>query len=283
MKSLKNTIIPAFIIVGGFLVGCTETSSKREVKSGVTQIEDSKLDPAKVARIKEIFNSMPSPLELTQLFKKEGIRYDRKLLHSISLKKEYNTSIKKALNLGVYGADLSFSGLNTHHQATVDYFASCQQIAAELGISSAFELGYISRLERNANDRDTLLQVISDFFASSDRDLAGENHQDISTYVLAGGWVEGIYLGTSMTSVSTDMVGIKELVLNQKTSLHNLIFLLQNVKQNPQSIKLTNDFGQLETLYRDFEENSDSTTVSDIHYNLLKEKIGILRNGIIAY
>ncbi|MEO0405221.1 MAG: hypothetical protein AAF193_10150, partial [Bacteroidota bacterium] len=55
----------------------------------------------------EIF-SIPSPVQTAILFKKLKVPYHSDILNSLDNAPTYTTRFQKALNLGVYGADLAY-------------------------------------------------------------------------------------------------------------------------------------------------------------------------------
>lgn len=212
---------------------CVSEKDKRKTSNADEEIEEIPVsESSDVEQIKKIFFSLPSPIELTYLFKKEGINYQADKLHSIAARNNYNLTTKKALNLGVYGADLSYAGLFGQHEDAIEYYTTCQILAEEIGIGQTFKKEFISRIEENANNRDTLMQVISDFFLDNDAYLKDHRQQFISTYVLLGGWVEGMYLGTQMEVNTTDSMGIRTIIAGQKHSLENLNKLLHKLEDS---------------------------------------------------
>ncbi|MEX2379556.1 MAG: hypothetical protein WD530_02355 [Vicingaceae bacterium] len=212
---------------------CVSEKDKRKTNNMDEEVEEIPVSEASdVEQIKKIFFSLPSPIELTYLFKKEGINYQADKLHSIAARNNYNLTTKKALNLGVYGADLSYAGLFGQHEDAIEYYTTCQILAEEIGIGQTFKKEFISRIEENANNRDTLMQVISDFFLDNDAYLKDHRQQFISTYVLLGGWVEGMYLGTQMEVNTTDSMGIRTIIAGQKHSLENLNKLLYKLEDS---------------------------------------------------
>lgn len=225
------------LLIATTLFGCVSEVDNRK-KDDATQEETTKeskeqieaRSEAKVDQIKKIFYSLPSPIELTYLFKKEGINYQADKLHSIAARNNYNVTIKKALNLGVYGADLSYAGLFGNHEDAIEYYTTCQILAEDIGIGQTFQKEFISRIESNADNRDTLLQVISDFFLDNDAYLKDHRQQHISTYILIGGWIEGMYLGTQMEVKESDSKGIRTIIAGQKHSLISLLVLLNSIE-----------------------------------------------------
>lgn len=225
----------------------------------------------KVKQVQKIFYSLPSPLELSILFKNEGIKYIPAVMHDLGDREKYLLSKKKALNLGIYGADLSYSGLFSKHEDAIAYLKVCQVMGDEIGIGQTFEQELISRLEKNPNNRDTLLQVISDFFLNNESFLRNPEQQNIATYVLAGGWIEGIYLGSHMIDENTDAEGIRNIVAGQRYSLENLLELLGSIEDNGSFNNMNQRLLELYELYKQIEypeflQTPDSFMENDFAY-----------------
>lgn len=242
-------------------------------------LEDTIEVKEKEEKIKTIFFSLPSPLELSTLFKKEGITYQIEKLHSIDQRDEYVTTIKKSLNLGVYGADLSYAGLFAKHEDAIKYFSTSQLLAGELGIGQTFQKEFVTRLEQNANNKDTLLQVISDFFLENDIYLKSTNQQNVSSYVLAGGWIEGMYLGTHMINNDSVGDGIKDIIIGQLQSLDNLLVLLNSADKSYELDELRQSMQQLRTYFNEvvYSELTEEHSETDSTITLYSEnKKGIM-------
>ena len=230
----------------------------------------------KINRIKKIFLSLPSPIELTYLFKKEGVEYQKDKLHDVKVKDDYILATKKALNLGVYGANLSYAGLFGEHQDAIDYFAASQLLADDLGVGKTFQKEFITRIEANANNKDTLLQVVTDFFLDNDSYLKDLNQQDISTFILLGGWIEGLYLGTEMAD-DFESDGIKQIIIDQSSSLDNLIILLDKISRPEKHIDLIRSVKSLQPYFNLLKNNFDNSS-----FNKIKNNVSQIRENIIT-
>lgn len=300
--------------LGGFfllvaLSGCLSQNPQEEDRQKIPQASFKAKDISdgekieKVKQVQKVFYSLPSPLELSLLFKSEGIQYIPAVLHNLEIREKYLVSKRKALNLGVYGADLSYAGLFSKHADAIEYLKVCQMIGDEIGIGQTFEQELISRLEKNPNDRDTLLQVISDFFLNNESFLRSPEQQNISTYVLAGGWIEGLYLGSHMIDENTDADGIRNIVAGQKYSLENILDLLSSIEDNGAYNNMNQRLLELYELYKkieypEFLKTPDSFMESDFAYydtsqgnieiseelfQAIKSKVKEIRESIIAY
>ncbi|HWY37234.1 MAG TPA: hypothetical protein VNY73_01650, partial [Bacteroidia bacterium] len=68
----------------------------------------------------ELF-SIPSPLQTAMLIQKTGAAYDKTLLNSKENMNQYATDFAKALNLGIYGADLGYVNMYNKTQDAISY------------------------------------------------------------------------------------------------------------------------------------------------------------------
>jgi len=300
----RITLFPYLLLLLGFILlySCNSADKGNQVKSAKMIVEQSSESKEKVENIKRIFYTLPSPLELTILFKKEGIEYQPERMHDVEAKERYTYSVKKALNLGVYGADLSYAGLFTNRIEAIKVFKTTQELASDLGIEQTFQKKFILRLEQSPDNRDTLLAVISDFFLENDIYLKESKQQDISTLVLAGGWIEGMYLGSTMLAEDANREGIREVISNQRNSLHNLIILLQNLDKSEEVDNIVRSITKLEKhfieipiqkvestdVYKDEEgvlhiddNKAQNITLSDSTFQIIKKKITAIRNDIV--
>ena len=275
-----NTVIKTSVIsltVALLLSSCLSESKKdRSAKSIDTQLVEDETSREKVERITTVFNNLPSPLEVTMMFKKEGVQYHADILNPTEKRNDYDNSLSKALNLGVYGADLSYTGLFAKHEAALKYLATSQIMADYLGIGTTFQDGFISRLEKNAGNKDTLIKVLGEFFLKNDKYLKNTQYQDLSTYVLAASWVEGMYLGTKMISERQNADGIKNIINNQRVPLHNIIVLVQNTKITDVSGKLLKMLGEIESVYSGIDGE-----MSEEEFLIINSKIDAARSFII--
>lgn len=286
LKSLNMKPLVGFLILAS-LVACISENPEKDQRQKPDSTEkkadilsdDQKKE--KVKKVQKVFYSLPSPLELSILFKNEGIQYIPAVLHSLEEREKYLVSKKKALNLGIYGADLSYAGLFSKHEDAIAYLKVCQVMADEIGIGQTFEQELISRLEKHPNDRDTLLMVISDFFLNNENFLRSPEQQNISTYVLAGGWIEGLYLGSHMIDENTDAEGIRNIIAGQKYSLENLLELLGSIEDNGSFNNMHQRLLELYQLYKkveypEFLQSPDSFIEDDFaYYDTSKGKIEI--------
>ena len=221
-----------------------------------------------INQAKKIFYSLPSPLETAMLIKTAGATYNEKLLNPLSNLSNYTTSKSMALNLGIYTTDLSFASLFDQTQTAINYMQAAKKLANGLGILDAIDNKTIQRLEENVNNRDVIMDIISETFMATSSFLKENDRTAIASIVLVGGWIEGLYIGTSLIDPNNLKDNkLVERVVDQKLSLDIVLKLLEENKNNPdvasvyvEMIELKKIFDKIEIKTSKIEAVTDKST-----------------------
>ena len=290
------------LLLSHLLLGCNNSNSKTSESS--EQTESIKLDEDLINdfnKSKHIFYSLPSPLETAVLIKKSGTSYNEDLLNPIDNVSKYNSNYKMALNLGVYSADLSYTSLFDQNQTSIKYMGNACKLADGLGIMGAIDEGSIERLQENMNNREIVLEIVSETFMNSNAYLAENNRPTIGVMVLVGGWVEGLYLATKLTNGNMDNKQLIERIIYQKLSLETVISLIEEYNDSDEMGALREKMETLKTIYDQVEiktgavaaetnaetqtttiKSNTSATMSPEVFKALLQKIEEIRNDFIS-
>ena len=125
---------------------CNGDKSKDDENNNNDQVVDT--DTAKTAVLNvggELF-SVPSPIQTAMLIQKSGVAYDKSILNVSNKANTYTSDFSRALNLGIYGADLGYVSMYNQTQDAIGYLAAVKQLADKLGVSAAFDRGACRRL-----------------------------------------------------------------------------------------------------------------------------------------
>ncbi|MFL5764526.1 MAG: hypothetical protein ACJ77K_11345 [Bacteroidia bacterium] len=204
------------------------SSTTENVTEGPVDTADASTH-VKDVKAQNVFYSIPSPIETTTLLKAAGAKYNAAYLNPIENQPKYASVAQKALNLGVYGSDLSFTSIFDQTQESILYLNCTNKLASGLGISGAFDENTSSRMEANMQNRDSLLAIISDSYWNADSYLKDNGQPGVSSLIVAGGWIEGLYIATQIAN-TTKNEAIMNRIGEQKLSLDNLIALLDSYK-----------------------------------------------------
>jgi hypothetical protein len=230
--TLTNKFFVLLLLAINF-VSCNSGNKKdsKEIKVEDFISDDDIFDD--IDKAKKIFYSLPSPLETAQIIKSAGAEYDHELLNSLDNIQKYSSSKSKALNLGIYTTDLSFSSLFEQTQTAIDYMGAARAMAEGLDIRDAIDNETIRKLEDNLNNRDVVMDIISETFLNSSSYLKDYERQDEAAIVLIGGWVEGLYIASELVG-NKNIEGNKLVnrILEQKLSFNIVMRLLEDNKKN---------------------------------------------------
>lgn len=211
-----------------FVISCGQNS---------TEVADSGDDSAVIdvdnqaVSAENVFIYIPSPIQTAELLKQAGAKYDAELLNSIDQQSLYTSTAAMALNMGVYGSDLAFAGIFNQHAEITKYMDVTRKMADGLHVMAAFSDDRKVRLENNMNNRDSVLNIITDSYWDCDALLHDNDQAYASALMIAGGWIEGLYLACRVAD-RTNSNEIRIRIVEQRYSLDKLIILLDKQQHN---------------------------------------------------
>ena len=214
----------------------------------------------RVAAVKHIFQTIPSPIEMAELIRKSGSDFDPTVLNPTDNMENYTNVRQQAVNLGVYGADLSYASMFEQQQQSIYYLSAARDLAKQLGVEDAIDTDLIERVNDNRNNRDSLLHIVADAYYNLNGYLKESDREQVSALVIAGGWIEGLYLAT--THVTSDNEKLKERIAEQKYSLKDLIALLDTYEGAPELGNVTQDLKDIQVLFENVEIKKGKTETS---------------------
>jgi hypothetical protein len=248
LRAVAGTCMLGAIAI--ILYSCGSGGSKEPTMPAIeiTDIDEATLQDVKEAE--KIFYSLPSPLESAMLIKSAGALFNETLLNPVSAADRYATNRAMALNLGVYTCDLSFSSLYDQTQLVIDYMNAAKKMADGLGILDAINEETIYRLEENVNNRDVIMDIVSETFLNSNSYLEDNEQPAIASMVLVGGWIEGLYIATQLVDMeSFDSDKLVGRIIDQKLSVGIMLKLLEDNNQHPAIDELIESMNSLKKIF----------------------------------
>ncbi len=240
----------SLLLSASYLASCGDSTPSN------TDITDSQLNEGDSAlgeygdKVKDIFHAMPSPMEMASMLKKLGAQYDAKILNEVKNVNVYTTSRSQALNLGIYGADLSYASVFNQNQESIIYLSCVKKLADNLGVTQAFNDDTIERIEANIDNRDSLLTIVAETFYELDSYLKENGREHISAMVIAAGWIEGLYISTSIGGANqSPSEELMQRIGEQKLSLVNLKTLVDAYNSEGQLDEIANDIQAIEKAF----------------------------------
>ncbi|PLX01126.1 MAG: hypothetical protein C0594_14270, partial [Marinilabiliales bacterium] len=88
----------------------------------------------------------------------------------------------------------------------------------------------------NVNNRDSLMEIISETFMNSNSFLKENDRAETAAIILVGGWVEGLYIATKIARATDQNSEIIDRIVHQRLSLATLISLLEEYEDNDENV-----------------------------------------------
>jgi hypothetical protein len=223
--------------------------------------------------------SIPSPVQTAMLIKELNLAFDVNMLNSIENSKNYNTEVKQALNLGIYGTDLGYCALYEQKNAALKYLSAVEKLTGQLGLEGAFDKTFMTRFEKNSDNQDSMMVIVSDAFRKADYFLKNAKRKPTSSLILAGGWIESMHFACKMSAQSKNPKIVQRIGEQQQT-LKTMIEILEEYnksKQNDSLIvnlkELNSEFENIKVEYKYVEPKTDAKNKVTTLENELKVTI----------
>jgi hypothetical protein len=167
--------------------------------------------------------------EFVQILSKQTNLYDDAVLNSVKKANEYESSKAKALNIGVYGADLNFIIHFNQIPVSFKYLLCAKQLSDQIGVSMAFDKNAVDKFNGNVDQKDTLINIVSSAYDVIKKYLRNGEQFKIASLVMTGSWVENMHITLSIVDKcknDNDKDQILKGIVDQKAYLQNIISLL---------------------------------------------------------
>lgn len=298
IETILKCIAP--FVMSVVLIACIESTDDDAVQEKLPEKSGKELSMSSDA-IVSVMRSIPSPLELTALVKSSGTAYNSESLNNTDFINNYTTPASKALNLGVYGADLGYINLYEKTAASIQYLGSVRSLASDLQLGQFFDFETLKRISRNNDKLDSIIFISTNSFEKMNDFLSKQKRTNISVLMLLGGWIESLHLTCAVAS-ETKNKEIMDKVGEQKVTMDQLSILLQLFKNDQAWISINKQFADLKNEYDKvkityeykepvmkevngqlvFEDNSSSKIeITPEQFDAIAQSVSKIRNSFI--
>ncbi len=232
----KNLFLYIVIIFFIFLTGCAENEvNENEVNKISESVFNQQTDSAFSEKMIKIFYKEPSPLEMATLMQRTNGNFYKDLLSNTANIERFSTSADMALNIGVYGVDLSYAKIFNKNQEALNSLGALKDLSSKIGIPDEHAASVFTEMEKNIATNDSLLVIINRTYSKADQFLKDNDRRSTATLIITGGWIEALYIATNIYNREENHEDILERIVVQKFSLNTLIQLLSE-NQNDKTV-----------------------------------------------
>lgn len=215
------------------------------------------------------YTTKPNPYIISRKLKAVVPDYNYELYNSIENVDKYYEERKKALNLGVYYADLCYANTYGQIQETMLYWDCSKILANKLNLKNPYKQETIDKYEANIENSSAIEDIIQQVFDEIYNELHANNKNNQALLISIGSWTESLYIAICMTEIPTD--AIKSGIIRQKTLFTEIKTTSDNLANNI----FTDELSKLHSFYSSINE-----TLTDDQYKSFAEIIISLRKKI---
>ncbi|MBM3420621.1 MAG: hypothetical protein FJY11_05740 [Bacteroidetes bacterium] len=174
-------------------------------------------------KIEENVYPLPTSADVIKLLTDLDVGYIIGISNPVENASKYLTSRNRAVNLGIYGADLSYATLYNMQQEIINYMNSIRMLANELNMSQIYDEKLYNDIKVNFDNRDMLVGILTKAFNDTYSFLSENDQQSLALLMVGGAWVEGMYITTNISESVYHVEGIVKVLLEQKKSFELFI------------------------------------------------------------
>ncbi len=259
---MKKTIAALFLplLLAGFMIVTSTSSCKNRGTGEQKKIEMDEADTILNQMEKKVY-PLPTSAEVIRMLTDLEVGYIFGIANPVENSKKYIKSTDRAINLGGYGADLSYATLYNMQQEVLNYLSALRSLANELNMTQIYDESWYEKIRKNFDNRDELVKILTEAFQSTYAYLVENNQETLALLVVGGAWVEGMYLTTHVTEAAYQVAGISKNLLEQKESFTTFLEITKPY-ENEEDIK--NFLTILEPIRKVYEGLTTSLTQQNI-------------------
>jgi hypothetical protein len=270
MKKILFILVPAIILSVSGCVSCSnEKSSDSQKEIEMEEVQEL------TQEIEHAVYPLPTSAEVIRMLTELEIGYMIGISNPTDNAKNYVTSNTKALNMGVYGADLSYATLYNMNQDVINYLDVIRDLANDLNMAKIYNKKLYDNIKNSFDNKDLLVDILTKSFNGTYKYLNENDQQSQALMVVAGAWVEGMYITTHISEAVFHVEGIVKVLLEQKTSFELFMDLAQPHESEPAVKEILDLFAPMARIYEGIDTSLSMTNVEDITREIetLRDKI----------
>jgi hypothetical protein len=293
--TVKFLAIP-FFALSMALVSCggnTDEQKNQESIDGLDSVSATP-DSALVAEDNEVSYNLPSALQIAYVFKKSGAGFIPTLLNNKANSSKYNTSnYKRAVNFGIYSADLAYCLFNKKYQESKEYLKACKDMGSFLGLNQAFESDNMAqRFDKNIANEDSVVKIVSNVQLKTDVMFEQNKQKHITVIAFTGAWTESMYIAIEAYNKEKNKKVLGSL-LEQLLLSETIIKALKNYQSAEPEMqtliasiqKINSEFYAISAvktaMEKDEEMDFNAMSVTDNEFKTLSESVKSLRTSMV--
>ena len=201
--------------------------------------------------MEDMVDNISSPIEMASLMKTLNVPFSQKYLATTKNVSTYSTGQAKAFNLGVFACDLGYLNMYGKVTLVLDYISAMMNLANGINVGQFFDYGTMKRIATNNQNIDSMVIISQQSFNKMDKYLQSSKRGHLSILMVAGVWIEGLYLTSRFYLERPGERRLGESIGEQKVMLDQLLLILGNFEEDRYIADVITELGTLKELFSD--------------------------------
>jgi hypothetical protein len=261
-KAIAVIIIPILILSVSGLSSCKNRAEKKD-KEQKNQTELNQVQELGTEIEKNVY-PLPTSAEVIKMLSELEVGYILGITNPVENARKYLSSASKAINMGGYGADLSYATLYNIQQEVINYLDAIRSLANELNMSKIYDETLYDRIKQNFDKRDELVTILTDAFNNTYAYLSENDQQSLALLVVGGAWVEGMYLTTHVSEAAYQVAGISKVLIEQKESFDLFINITKPYLEDANIKEFVSKLEPIKEVYEGLSTSLTNQNIIDI-------------------
>lgn len=237
----------ALLLLLIFLAGCGNSTKKEDL---TVQYDESDLDELVISdeAMNEVIQNIASPIEVAALLNDLKVPFSVSYLSDPDKMSNHASSFEMAYNLGLLSCDLGYLNMYNKTGSSINYLSTINKLADALEVGQFFDFILMKRLATSENTLDSLMFVSMSSFNRMDEFLHKTDRSNLSSLMVAGVWIEGLYLATQVVNKAKHE-DIRNMIGEQKLILNDILIIMQNYAQDEKFASILEDYKEIKKYY----------------------------------
>jgi hypothetical protein len=259
MKRIITAFMLPLVVIGLTCVTSCKNKENKEQK----KIELKELDTIQ-QQMESKVDSLPTSAEVIKMLTDLEVGYIFGISNPVENTKKYFKSDARAINMGVFGADLSYATIYNIQQGVLDYLAAIRSLSAELNMSQIYDESLYDKIKQNFDYKDKLVGILSQAFNDTYDYLSKNEQQPLALLVVGGAWVEGMYITTHVSAAAYQVAGISKNLLEQKKSFELYLEITKPYLNDPMIGEFIKKLDPIKQVYQGLGTSLTEKNIMDI-------------------
>ena len=273
-KAIAFLLIPV-LLIGLSVTGCRQDSERKKNKEQIKQ-ELQQVDTIEKNIEKNIY-PLPTSASVIKMLTDLDVGYQFGLTNPKENATKYISSSSRSINMGVFGADLSYCTLYNINQEVIDYLYSIRTLANELNMSKIYDETLYDKIKANVDNKDELVRILTEAFDKTYGYLAENEQQNLALLVVGGAWVEGMYLTCNVSEAAYQVAGISKNLIEQKKSFDMYLEITKPYETDPGIADFLKKLEPIKKVYAGLTTSLTEQNIKDITKAINEIRVQIIQ------